>query len=88
MQDVIANFISIFVTVLTFAIIIRALMSWFVPQDSTGFSRVLSDITEPILSPIRRVLPTAGGIDFSPWIALIVIQIVGHYLASLVAGTA
>lgn len=87
--EVIANFINILGTVLFFAIFIRALMSWFMPQDSTGISRVLADITEPILQPIRRVLPSIGGLDFSPWVAMILIQLVSRFLISLlVSGSA
>lgn len=33
-------------------------------------------VTEPALRPIRRVLPTAGGIDFSPWVALVLLRLV------------
>ncbi len=33
-------------------------------------------VTDPILRPIRRVLPTMSGIDFSPWVALLLIQLV------------
>jgi len=84
---VVANFINILATVLFFAIFIRALMSWFVPQDSTGISRVLSDITEPIVGPIRRVLPSVGGIDFSPWVAMILIQVVSHVAISFLTSS-
>lgn len=51
-------------------------MSWVMPANGAGFSRVLIDVTEPILAPIRRWLPPLGGIDFSPLIAIIAIQVV------------
>jgi YggT family protein len=85
--DVFANFISILGTALTFAIIIRALMSWFTPTGAGAFSRVLLDITEPVLAPIRRVLPPVGGWDFSPILAIVLIQVVSTLLVqSLHAG--
>lgn len=82
---VLAQFISILGTVLVFAILIRALMSWFMPADGSGFMRVLLDITEPILAPIRRILPPLGGIDFSPILAMVLIYAVSAVLQSLIA---
>ena len=77
----IATFVSILGTVLSVAIIIRALMSWVMPVDGTGISRVLIDVTEPILAPIRRMLPPLGGIDFSPLLAIILIQVITTFVA-------
>jgi YggT family protein len=88
MIDVIVSFIDILSTVLVVAILIRALMTWIMPNDGTGFSRVLMDVTEPVLAPIRRVLPPVGGIDFSPILAMILIQLVGRLLASIIANSA
>lgn len=76
------TFISILGTVLSLAIIIRALMSWVMPVDGGGFTRVLIDVTEPILAPIRRWLPPLGGIDFSPLLAIIAIQVVVTVVSS------
>jgi YggT family protein len=86
--DVIATFISILGNVLSFAIIIRALMSWFVPMGGGGLMRVLMDITEPVLAPIRRILPPIGGIDLSPLLALIAIQVVTALLSSSLSPSA
>jgi YggT family protein len=87
--DTAVSFIHILATVLIIAIIIRALMSWFMPQDGGGgLSRVLLDITEPILAPIRRILPPVGGIDFSPILAMILIQLVSTVLAQLLQNSA
>ena len=83
--SVLSQFISILGMVLVFAILIRALMSWFMPADGSGFMRVLLDITEPILAPIRRILPPVGGIDFSPILAMVLIYAVSAVLGSLIA---
>lgn len=85
---VIVDFITILDYVLLAAIIIRALMSWFMPNDSSGVFRMLMDITEPVLAPIRRVLPPVGGIDFSPLLALILLQLVSTVLIQIVNATA
>jgi YggT family protein len=78
--DIFANFISILATALTFAIIIRALMSWFAPTGAGAASRFLLDITEPVLAPIRRILPPVGGWDFSPILAIVLIQVISQLL--------
>jgi YggT family protein len=86
--NVLAQFIYILGTVLSFAILIRALMSWFMPADGSGLSRVLLDITEPVLAPIRRVLPPVGGIDFSPLLAIVLVTVISQTLAGWLAGSA
>jgi YggT family protein len=83
--ETIATFVSILGTVLSFAIIIRALISWVMPVDGSGFTRVLVDITEPILAPIRRMLPPVGGIDFSPLLAIILINVLTTVMGQLLS---
>jgi YggT family protein len=86
--SIVITFIHILATVLFIAIIIRALMSWIMPQDGSGLTRVLLDITEPILAPIRRVLPPVAGIDFSPILAMILVQLVSQLVTQLLASSA
>jgi YggT family protein len=86
--NTVITFIHILATVLVIAIIIRALMSWIMPQDGSGLTRVLLDITEPILAPIRRVLPPVAGIDFSPLLALILVQLVSQIVTQILASSA
>lgn len=84
---IISSFISILATVLTLAVFIRALLSWIMPNESGGLTRVLLDVTEPVLRPIRRILPPVSGIDFSPIVAMIAIQVVSNILISLLSST-
>ena len=88
MQSTLVTFIQILGTILWVAVLIRALMSWVMPQESGGFSRLLWDITEPVLAPIRRVLPPLGGIDFSPLLAIILINLIENVLVNLVQSSA
>lgn len=88
MISTLISFIHILATVLVIAIIIRALMSWIMPQDGSGLTRVLLDITEPILAPIRRVLPPVAGIDFSPILAMILVQLASQLATQLLASSA
>lgn len=61
---------------LTFAIILRAVLSWF-PISSHNFVVViLNKITEPILAPIRRIVPRLAMLDLSPLIAIVVLQLI------------
>lgn len=83
MTDIVISFIHILSLVLIIAIIVRALMSWVMPNDASGLTSVLLDITDPVLRPIRRILPPVGGIDFSPLLALVLIQLVSQVLIQL-----
>ncbi len=61
------------------AILIRVCMSWFAVTNASGTMpvvRLLDDITEPILAPLRRVIPPIGMIDITPLIAILLIQAV------------
>ncbi len=73
------TFVSYFVQAMTIAIFLRAILSWFMPAgDGNAIMRFLRDITEPILGPLRRVLPSMGMLDLSPFVAMILLQIVGQ----------
>lgn len=61
---------------LTLIVIARALLSWFDPGMRSSIGKFLVDITEPMLGPIRRMMPSAGGLDFSPIILIILLQFI------------
>ncbi len=73
-----------FLTIMQFAIIARALMSWFDRGMRSPISQFLVQLTEPIMAPIRRILPTAGMIDFSPMVALLLIYLLQQMLSTAV----
>lgn len=77
------TFVQLFVWALTIAVVGRALMSFISPQGSDPVSAVLIQITEPILAPIRQFLPQ-GPLDFSPIIAIIVLQLIGTVILNVV----
>ncbi len=66
------NFIRLLCEVLTFAIFIRVVLSWFVTRPNT-LTIILDKITEPILAPLRRIIPRAGMFDFTPLVAIILL---------------
>ncbi len=68
---------------LGFAIFARAILTWF-PIDKDGpIFQVLNGITEPILDPLRRIIPPIGMIDISPMVAMISIFALVQVLTSL-----
>jgi len=79
-----ANFIDLLFTALVFAIIARALISWFNLGPTNPLVRILNDVTEPVLAPLRRVIPTIGMIDITPIAAILLLQFAQHLLVSFV----
>jgi YggT family protein len=79
-----ANFIEVLFTALIFAIIARALISWFNLGPSNPLVRILNDVTEPVLAPLRRVIPTIGMIDITPLVAILLLQFAQQLLVSFV----
>ena len=75
-------------TVLTWVIIIQVILSWLLAfnvlnTSSNGvrtFAVAIDRITAPLYRPIRRMLPDFGGIDFSPLVILILIQVIEKLL--------
>ena len=73
-------FINVLFLGLTLAIFGRVILSWVPMRLPWGLGDFIFSITEPILAPIRRALPAAAGMDFSPLIALVVLQLVEQLL--------
>lgn len=71
----VVSFIQILFNVLLFAILGRVLISWIDPMANMRITQILHEITEPILAPIRSVLPTIGMFDFSPIVAMLLLQL-------------
>ena len=63
-------------------LLIRALISWFPIDPYNPFVRFIYSITEPVLEPIRRVLPATGGFDFSILAAFFLIMVLEQLLRS------
>ncbi len=57
-----------------YAILLQVILSWVNPHSP--ISGTLNSLTKPILAPIQRILPTASGMDFSPIVALIFLQMI------------
>ncbi len=77
-----AQVISGLLTILYFLILIRALISWVNPDPFNAIVQFLIKTTEPILAPLRRILPSGFrfGIDISPIIAFLAIMFLRSFL--------
>lgn len=68
-----------FVNLYFYAIIVRAIMSWVVSLQQSPIAEVVFLITEPIMKPARRLIPTIAGFDLSPIPVLIALQLISAY---------
>jgi YggT family protein len=75
MSGYIETFVNLLFNVLLFAILGRVLISWIDPMGNMRITQILREITEPILAPIRSVLPNIGMIDLSPLVAMLLLQL-------------
>jgi len=76
------------VRVLDLAILARVLLSWVPVSRDNRLVLFILEITEPILGPIRRVVPPLGGLDLSPMIAWILIEMAQRVLLTILARVA
>lgn len=74
-------FIYILCEVLTIAIFARSIISWFPVNPGNRLVAALYQITEPILEPLRRIIPRVGMFDLTPMVAIILLQFVAIPLA-------
>ena len=85
-MSMVYNFIKILFDVLTLAIFLRVLLSWFSINPFNPLISLLDQITQPVLGPLRRIIPPIGGLDITPIVALFLLQIIERMLLSLVRG--
>ena len=75
-MNYLVTFVEVFFWILVIAILTRSVLSWVVQDNSNPLVAIVYHVTEPVLGPIRRVLPNLGAFDLSPVVALIVIYII------------
>jgi YggT family protein len=87
------DIVNLLLTILTWVIILQVVLSWLLvfnvlntsSQGVRSVAMAIDRLTAPLYRPIRRILPDFGGIDFSPLVVLILIQIIKKLLAGVVA---
>ncbi len=80
MSNTVVNLVIYVLQALSLAIIVRALLSWFDPGFRSSFGRFIHDVTEPVVGPIRRVMPSMGMFDLSTIAAIVLIQVLERFL--------
>lgn len=76
------------------ALIINAILSWLVAFDVINyrnrfvyqFTRFLEAVTRPVLAPFQKIVPSLGGVDISPILAILVIQGIRIYILPAIFG--
>ena len=87
------DIVNLLLTIVTWVIILQVILSWLLvlnvlntsSHGVRAFAMAIDRLTAPLYRPIRRILPDFGGIDFSPLVVLILIQIIKKLLAGVVA---
>ena len=73
------SIVCVLLQVFVIAIFVRIVLSWFSPEPGGAAAAVegfLRTFTDPVLEPVRRVMPRMGMLDLSPLVVLIAIQII------------
>ena len=78
------TFINVATQVVTLLVIAHVLLSYFM-SPFHPVRQTVDRLVEPLLSPIRRLIPQAGMLDFSPLVLLILVQVVQRLLVSFIA---
>ncbi len=84
MAETLIAIINLLGTFLSLLILARVVFSWIRPDPYNPVVKFIYDLTEPILAPVRRLLPQTGMFDFSPMILLLLIALLEPVLATLV----
>ena len=74
------NLIRLLCEVLSLVIVARVILSWF-SSPTNRLAIILYRATEPVLAPLRRIIPRFGMIDFTPLVAIILLQLIVRLLS-------
>ena len=81
---IVAQLIGVIANILIILIFLWVILSWIMPPYHP-LREALNRIVEPMLEPIRRVIPTAGMVDFSPMILMILIELIARILTGILS---
>lgn len=79
-MDVFLSILAILCQVYALIIFLRAILSWFGASPGNRVAALLNRITEPVLAPLRRIIPSAGTIDITPAIAIVLLILIARVL--------
>lgn len=81
--DLLRNFAYYLILALEIAVFLRAMLSWFPMDQRSPIIRILDDINEPILAPLRKIVPRIGMIDITPMVAILVLFVIQQAVSGL-----
>jgi YggT family protein len=85
LSQFIITFLQLLLRILLFAIFARIILSWIDQGGQSRITQILYEITEPILLPIRRIMPNTGMFDLSPMVAIILLQLLSNLIIGAVS---
>ncbi len=77
-MTIFVSIIRLLCDVLTIIILLRVVVSWYSPRPTNILVIILYRVTEPILAPLRRIIPRVGMFDFTPLVAVILLQLIRY----------
>jgi YggT family protein len=69
------------IQILIYLIVIASLLTWFRPNERNPLVRLLHTVVDPVLHPIRAILPSTMGMDFSPMVAILILWFLQRLLS-------
>ncbi len=85
-MGILIRIIQLLFTILELAVLARVLFSWIQPDPYNPVVRTIVRLTDPILAPLRRIIPPLGMLDITPLVALIALSIIEQIVIGLLAG--
>jgi len=78
----IGGLLATLIQLLSLAIFFRAILSWVQPDPHNPIVQMLDAITEPVLAPLRQIVPRVGMMDITPIVAIILLSVIAAMLRS------
>ena len=78
--------VGLLINIYFFALLAMIIISWVAPTSRHPALLLLWQVTEPVMAPVRRILPPMGGLDFSPILVFILINVLQIALRHMAAG--
>jgi YggT family protein len=79
-MPLIVSFADWLLTIFIYLIVFGAILSWFPSSRGHAVTRFIDSITSPLLTPFRAIIPTLGGMDFSPLLAMLLLSFLRRLL--------
>ena len=76
-------FITLFCRVLSIIIFVRAILSWLDLPPDNRLITTLDQVTEPILAPLRRIIPRIDTFDITPLVAILLLELISRLVSRL-----